>query len=240
MRMLLIAALLPLTAGCHASWEKDGERVAPSGKDGTRNFAASGFTGVDLRGPDDVDVKTGATFSVIAEGDAKALDELDIRIVDGVLRIGRKQQGGKWNNRDDGVRVHVVMPKVTSASVSGSGDLSVERAEGDFEGAVAGSGNLKIAALAAGNTELSIAGAGDINASGTAAKLTASIAGSGDIDVPGLTATGAEISIVGSGSVKGVVKGAASVSILGSGDVELSGGAKCAITKVGSGEARCS
>ena len=63
MRLFLIAAaMLPITA-CHASWEKDGPTAHAKGTGATRSYDATGFTGVDLRGSDDVDVKAGASFS---------------------------------------------------------------------------------------------------------------------------------------------------------------------------------
>ncbi len=239
MRFLLIAALLPATA-CHASWEKEGHAIQPSGKGATRSFAASGFTGVDLRGPDDVDVKTGPDFRVTAEGDSAILDQLEIQVVNGSLRVGRKDNQGSWFSNDPGVKVHVVMPKLTTAGVAGSGDLSIDKAEGDVRAEIAGSGNLSIASLNSGETDFSIAGSGDLNASGSARNLKVSIAGSGDVAAEGLTATSADISVVGSGNVRSVVKGEAQVSIAGSGDVELTGGARCQVSAMGSGEAHCS
>jgi len=238
MRLLLIAAMLPITA-CHASWEKDGPTAHSSGSGATRTYEAAGFTGVDLRGSDDVDVKAGNSFSVTAEGDPKVLDILEIKVVDGTLRVGRKSGNFGWSD-DHGAKIHVVMPKLNLASVSGSGNLTVDRAEGDFTGSIAGSGNLDVAALNANAAKLSVAGSGDMTLAGTVGKLTASIVGSGDIDGEKLTASGASISIVGSGNLSGVVKGGASVSIAGSGDVDLKGGAQCAVNAVGSGEAHCS
>ncbi|RYD54260.1 MAG: DUF2807 domain-containing protein [Sphingomonadales bacterium] len=243
MRLLMIAMLplLATTAACQSKWEKEGASVPASGPGAARTYAASGFTGVDLRGSDDVDVKMGNAFSVTAEGDPKLLDQLDIQVVNGVLRVGRKDSKDGWfGHNDRGARIHVVMPKLASASVGGSGNLSVERAEGDVSAAVSGSGNLTIADLRGGMSSLSVAGSGDIDVAGVTEKLAASIAGSGDIDSTRLTANSAEVSIAGSGDMKGVVKGGAAVSIVGSGDVELTGGAKCAVSAVGSGEARCS
>ncbi|TGX54700.1 DUF2807 domain-containing protein [Sphingomonas gei] len=237
MRMLLIAALLPLAA-CQSNAERQGNATEVSGTGATRSFAASGFTKVDLRGPDDVDVKTGTNFAVTAEGDSKVLDQLDIRVVDGALRVARKD--GNWVGNDRGARVHVVMPKLGAATLGGSGDLTIDRAEGDFHAAAAGSGNLTIADLRAGSADLSLAGSGDLTVAGSASKLSVSVAGSGDIDAKRLTAASADISIAGSGNVFGTVKGPASVSILGSGDAELGGGAKCSVNALGSGEAHCS
>lgn len=235
---LLVLALLPTTAACHASWEKDGHSVKPSGVGTTRNYEASGFTKVDLRGPDDVDVKNGAQFAVVAEGDSAVLDRLEIKVVDGTLRVGRRP--GFSMSSDNGVKVHVTMPRVEGASVSGSGNMRVDRAEGAFKAAIAGSGNLGVDALSATDVDLAIAGSGDLTVAGTANRIDASIAGSGDIDAAKLTAKGASIAVMGSGNMRGVVNGGASVSIAGSGDVDLTGGAKCSVSAVGSGEAHCS
>jgi hypothetical protein len=238
MRELWIIALLPLAA-CQSNWEK-GQAAQPSGSGASRSFAASGFTSVELRGPDDVEVKTGGNFAVTAEGDPAVLDQLDIRVDEGTLRVGRKDRND-WSMRGSkGVKIRVTMPRLTGASVAGSGNLTADRGEGTFGGAIAGSGNLDIGELRATTADLSIAGSGDLRVAGSAEKLSAAIAGSGDIDAKGLTAAGADISIAGSGNVLGTVKGQASVSIVGSGDVELGGGAKCEVSKLGSGEVRCS
>ena len=240
MRLLLIAAVaLPLGA-CHASWERDGgHTVQASGTGATRSYAASGFTGVDLRGSDDVDVRFADAFSVKAEGDPKVLDQLDIRVEGSTLKVGRKDNSG-WNwHSDRGAKISVTLPRLVAASVAGSGNMTVDRGEGDFSGSIAGSGDLRIGQLKGGAVDLSIAGSGNLTAAGTATSLNTSTAGSGDIDASGLTATSAKVSVAGSGSVRGTVNGAADVSIMGSGDVDLGGGAKCNVSAMGSGEAHC-
>jgi hypothetical protein len=244
MRILLItAAFLPLAA-CHASWDHDGAGGGYNAKNAgpmtSRTYDLAGFTAVDLRGSDDVDVKVGPAFSVKAEGGANVLDDLEITVANGTLRISRKSHSGWHWGDSDGAKIHVTMPAINAASVGGSGDLSVDRTQGNFKGAIGGSGNLTVAAIGGGDVDLSIGGSGDLVASGTAGKLSAAVAGSGDIDAKGLTATSASVSVVGSGSVTGTVKGDADISIAGSGDVNLGGGAKCRVSAVGSGSANCS
>lgn len=253
MRILLLAAALVPLAGCHASWDHDGasngngtsqasrDAIPAQGAGATRTFAAKDFTEVELFGPDNVDVKYGATFSVSAEGDPKMLDELDITVRNGTLRVGRKSQGWGWNRSDgNGVRVTVTLPKLTAAKLTGSGDLTADKGEGDFDAELTGSGNLTVAALTGGNVDLEATGSGDLKVSGTAARFEADVMGSGDIDARGLSVTAAKIDIMGSGNVYGTVKGEAKVSIMGSGDAELTGGAKCNTSAMGSGEAKCS
>lgn len=240
MRILLItAAFLPLAA-CHASWDKDGtEQAKASGPSTTRSYPLADFNSVELRGSDDVKVAVGPAFSVKATGGANVLDDLEITVVNGALRIDRKD-GKSWSfGHDKGVTIHVTMPAISAASVAGSGDMDIDRAQGDFKGAIGGSGNLTVDAIVGGDVDLAIGGSGDLKVGGTANRLSAAVAGSGDIEARGLTATSANVSVVGSGSVTGTVKGDAEVSIAGSGDVDLSGGAKCKVSAVGSGEARC-
>ena len=227
-------------AGCNFANGMSGDVVQPSGSGGTRNFDVSGFTGVSLRGSDDVEVKTGANFAVTAEGDSALLDKLEIRKDGDTLRIGRKDGDWKWGG-NKGAKITVTLPKLLSASVAGSGDMIVDQAQGDFDGSIAGSGNLTVAQFRGGKADLSIAGSGDLRiAAGEASEIDASIAGSGDIDAPTLKAARGDISIAGSGSIRAQITGEADISIVGSGDVELTGGAKCSVSKMGSGSARCS
>jgi hypothetical protein len=55
------------------------------------NFTVGGFDRISLSGSPDVTVVTGRTPSVRAIGEQKALDRLDIRVVDGTLQIGSKR-----------------------------------------------------------------------------------------------------------------------------------------------------
>ncbi len=238
-RIALVATAALSLSACNFANGMTGDVVQPSGQGGTRSFQVADFTGVSLRGADNVEVRTGA-FSVTAEGDTALLDRLEIRKDGSTLRIGRKD--GEWNwGGDKGAKIVVTLPALASADIAGSGDMTVDQAKGDFSGAVAGSGNLTLASLAGGKADLSIAGSGDINVGGgTATKLDVSIAGSGNVGAAGLKASGANISIAGSGNVRAQVSGDADISLVGSGDVELTGGAKCSVSKMGSGDARCS
>jgi hypothetical protein len=241
MRAYLFAALLPLAACGNIGGDDDqGGGVQPTGSGNARSFQVSDFTGVELAGPDDVDVRVGAGFSVRAEGDEDQLAKLKVERDGDTLKIGRIKRGGFSWSSGDGVKVYVTMPRITAAELAGSGNLSVDRAEGAaFEGELAGSGNLSIAQLAVREAKLEIAGSGGIKAGGTTGALKIEIAGSGDVDAAGLSASSADISIAGSGNIRAKVAGPAKVSIMGSGDVDLGPDAKCSTTKMGSGEVRC-
>ena len=240
MKLAITLAALSLAA-CNgvASGSDSGSKSRPSGSGTTRSFPVADFAKVELKGSDDVVVTTGAAFAVRAEGPSEELDRLEISSDGTTLRIGRVRSTAMGWSKSEGVTVHVTMPSIAGASVSGSGDMTVDRAAGDFSGAVAGSGDLSIAALQGGKVDFSIAGSGGIAAAGTAASLDISIAGSGDVDAGKVRAGRANVSIAGSGNATADIDGPAEVSIMGSGDAVMGKGAKCSTSKMGSGEARC-
>lgn len=234
MRVMLFAMLVPLAA-CSASAREGDEGTAAS-----RTFAVRDFTGVELHGSDDVDIKIGNAFAVRAEGPQKVLDRLEIERIGNTLRIGRKKDGNWSWGYSKSARIFVTMPRIATARVTGSGDMTVARAEGpSFAASSAGSGNITVAALKAPEVELSVAGSGDIDATGQTNRLEINITGSGEVKARGLKAKSANVSIAGSGAAIADVAGPAAVSILGSGDVDLGAGATCTTTKVGSGDVRC-
>lgn len=235
--MIALLAAVPLAA-CSVS---SGKTPTPgSGTGNSRTYAVADVTGVALRGSDDVDVRVGAGFSVRAEGPAKELDRLRIVREGDTLKIGRVDQAGlRWNSGEH-ITVFVAMPRLVSAETAGSGDLKIDRVDGQrFDGSVAGSGDLDIAALKVREAKLSVAGSGDITAKGIAGSLEASIAGSGNVDARGVKAGSADVSIMGSGDVNADVTGTAKVALTGSGNADLGKAARCETTKTGSGEVHC-
>jgi hypothetical protein len=240
MRKLLLLAALPLAACSSHGSGADAAGVPASGSGTSRSYAVSGFSGVDLRGSDDAEVRVGGAFSVRAQGPSDMLDDLQI-VKDGdTLKIGRKSHSGFHWGAGRKVKVFVTMPSIASAGVAGSGDMTIDKvAGGAFSGSTAGSGDLSIQHLEAASADLSIAGSGSISAAGRVQQASLSIAGSGDIDAGGLALDEAKVSVAGSGDVKAMVNGHAKVSMMGSGDVDLGGGATCDVSKMGSGTVTC-
>ena len=240
MRLLMLAAVLPLVACSPGSDHDSKPGVAGSGTGTTRTYAVTDFTSVDLRGADDVDVRVGSGFSVRAEGPSEILDRLSINRDGDTLKIGRINSSGiNWSSKGK-VTVYVTMPRIAEASLAGSGNFTIDRVEGqEFEGEIAGSGNLSIAALAVQTAKFDIAGSGNTKVAGTAKRLSIEIAGSGDVDAAGVKAEGADVSIAGSGNVKADVTGPAKINLMGSGDVNLGQGARCTTSKMGSGRVTC-
>lgn len=241
MRLIALIAILPVAACSYAADHDSKPGIAGSGSGSTRSFAVADFTNVDLRGSDNVDVRVGTGFSVRAEGPSSELDKLKIEKVGDTLKVGRIEGNSfHWGGDHKGVTVFVTMPRIAEANIAGSGDMSVDRVDGQsFTGNSAGSGDLEVAALNVQAGDFSIAGSGNIKAKGSAKHLKLAIAGSGDIDAGGVKAEGAEVSVAGSGGIRADVTGPANVSVVGSGDVDLGSGAKCTTSKMGSGDVHC-
>ncbi len=233
------AILIPVLMLGACSMGKAGESP---GQPGTRNFQVGTFEKISLTGSPNVVVTVGGSPSVRAEGDGKLLEKLEVKVENGILRIGYEK--GNWSfgrRKDHGpVTVHVSVPSLAGAAVAGSGDMKIDKVQGgDFAGEIAGSGEIELASLSARNASFSIAGSGGVTANGTAETADFSIAGSGDIRAAGFQVKRAKVSIAGSGNVETRATESASVEIMGSGDVLVTGGGKCSVNKMGSGDVRC-
>lgn len=238
-RRIVTAAVVALLAGaCHVGSKAEDREPGP---EVSRSYQVGAFDKLAVSGPYEVNVVTGGQPGVSAKGGSNLLDETEVLVENGTLKIRPKKRGGIHFNWHDGKAVFTVnAAALHGAAIAGSGGVSVDKIAGDFDGAVAGSGDLKLGSVAGGKIKLNIAGSGDVEAAGKADSVDLSIAGSGDIRVGGLAARTADVSIAGSGNIAANASESADVSIMGSGDVEISGGAKCSVSKAGSGNVRCS
>jgi hypothetical protein len=240
MRKSIAAAVIAasaLTSGCGRAHSEDATV--------SRNYQIGNFRQIEVAGPYDVEVRTGANPGVAARGSQKLLERTLVEVEGDKLVIRPQHDKGffhfGWSSHGNASFV-VTVPQLSGATIAGSGGIKVNQVRGDsFEGSVAGSGDLDIASLDVKSLKLSIAGSGGVKAGpGKAANAEYEIAGSGDVDAAAVAAQTAKISIAGSGNVKAQASGAANVDIMGSGDVDVTGGAKCTVSKMGSGDARCS
>jgi hypothetical protein len=240
-KSLALAAVAACTAlsGCGRVHAEDGGATV------SRNYQVSNFQKIEVAGPYDVRVRTGANPSVSASGSEKLLGRTVVEVKGDKLLI-RPEQSKGWFHFGWSTHGHanftVTVPQLSGATIAGSGDIKVDKVQGDrFEGTVAGSGGIDVAAMNVQTLKLAIAGSGSAKAgAGKAQSAEYEIAGSGDLDAGAVQTQQAKVSIAGSGSVKAHAASTADVSIMGSGDVDVSGGAKCNVSKAGSGNVRCS
>jgi len=237
-RTATFAAAALAASACH--FGANAEERDP-GSSVSRTYQVGAFDKIEVAGPYDVNVATGGAPSANATGGDKLLDETEVVVEDGTLKIrAKKNNGMRWNWGKKGkAQFTVTTAMLHNAGIAGSGRITVDKIDGDFKGDVAGSGDLRLAAVNGGTVELSIAGSGKITAAGKSAATKIDIAGSGDVDTGGLAAKTAEVSIAGSGNVQAQASDSANVEIAGSGNVKVTGGAKCSVSKAGVGNVTC-
>ena len=236
-RSASIAAIAMLASACHFGRDAE-EREA--GTEVSRNYQVGAFDKIEVAGPYEVYVVSGGQGGISAKGGENLLAETDVIVEDGTLKIiPKKRKGMRWNWKGGKAVFTVNAGALRGAAIAGSGGISVDKVAGDFEGDVAGSGDMRLGQVEGGKVKFSVAGSGDVRAAGKADSIDISIAGSGDIDTAGLATRTADVSIAGSGNVTANASESAKVSIMGSGDVEVTGGAKCSVSKMGSGNVRC-
>lgn len=243
-------AILPLAVvtGCNGAAPSDEKQREQSGRSAsmgpitTQTFDLSGFTEVEVAGPDDVTIRRGDAFSITARGRKEDLDRLEIKLDGPDLTIGRKREGFSLSRNDaDDIVIAITLPRLTKVRLTGSGTIDADHVDGDaVEAVVTGSGDLKVARLTGKRADVTVSGSGDIEIGGGAVGAgELSVTGSGDIDAEGLVATTLEASITGSGNIDAQATGTADIRILGSGDVTIGGGATCSTRQMGSGTATC-
>ncbi|HEV2080149.1 MAG TPA: head GIN domain-containing protein [Allosphingosinicella sp.] len=207
-----------------------------------RSYPVGTFDSVSAAGPHNVVVTVGGSPSVRAQGSADLLDRMEVVVEDGDLEIRPKREyrnNFRWGNQPRST-FYVTAPALKAASVAGSGDMKIDRIQGDrFSGAVAGSGKLDVASLRVSRASFSIAGSGDVSARGSAGDLDLSVAGSGNLRLREVASQRASVSIAGSGNVDLNAADTAKVSIIGSGDVSVAGTARCTVSKIGAGRVNC-
>lgn len=211
----------------------------------SRNYQVGNFTQVEVAGPFDVNIHTGANPGVSARGNQQLIDRLEVEVRGSKLLIHPRNEHhwfGGWHWTQGKGTISVTVPMVEAAVLAGAGNLNVDNVRGDrFDGKIAGSGDLTVGSVEVGSLKLGIAGSGGAVArGGKAQQADYDIAGSGDVDAQAVQVETLKASIAGSGGIKAHASRTAEVSIMGSGDVNVAGGAKCSVSKAGSGSVTCS
>jgi len=225
MRRLVLATLLLSVAAPACAAERD--------------FPNAGFDKVDLAAAAKVDIHSGARFAVHASGDPKWLDLLNIRVVQGTLVIGWNRDHINMNGHDP-IHIQVSMPRITGATLSGAGTITVDRADGpDFAATIRGAGTIDLPVLHAERARFEMGGAGKIMAAGSAGSVDARVHGFGAIELAGLAARAGRFDMSGTGSIKARVDGPADATMNGVGSIDVVGNPRCTVHKNGLGSVHC-
>jgi hypothetical protein len=180
------------------------------------------FEGIDLNIAADVYLTEGAVQEVKITGKTDAIAKLEREIDNGIWEIEFDECV-----RNHDIEIHITMPKLTSVSISGSGDVIGETAfnstDENVDFKISGSGYLSLE-MNANKIHTKISGSGDARLSGSATEHELKISGSGSLNGFGLVATDQITTISGSGSAEVFVDGGIlDAKISGSGKVYYKG-----------------
>lgn len=240
------AATLGLLSACDDSivGRISGEKATEPGAVVERAYAAGAFSKIALGAPADVEIRADGPPSIRASGGQNFLDQTEVVVENGTLRIRTKGKNIRWHSSDDKQKLHFVITgagAIEEASLGGTGSIKIDRTSAkSFAGNIGGSGDIKVGGLAVSKASFAIGGSGNVQAAGQAQSTEVDIGGSGDVDASALAAKTAEINIAGRGVVRAQATDTAEVVIVGSGNVKITGGAKCKVSKLGSGDVNCS
>ena len=176
------------------------------------------------------------------KGAQEALDRLRIEVHGGELVISTVRSGWSWNWNRRGQRmvIEVGAATVRSTTLSGPGDLTVDRVKGPrFAAMLSGPGNLGIGALETGQLNVVLNGPGNVTLAGRAETANMALHGPGDIRAGNLTARNAVVQLSGPGDIDATVTGTVQGTSSGPGDITIHGGARCDISRHGPGDVHC-
>lgn len=197
----------------------------------------SGFSGITISGRHNVYITMGNTESLRLEGDATAINEIETKVEDGVLKIRNKKQMNtrSWNNTGK-VNIYIQAKSLNNLVLSGSGNVEVNGKvkSANLSNTISGSGSIEVS-MEVGNYSAVISGSGKISAKGYAKNAKITIAGSGDFDGHNLKTSNSTAKVSGSGDISIIADKQLDAVVSGSGDIRYSGNATVNSTKSGSG-----
>lgn len=207
-----------------------------------RRYTVTDFDRIQVDGPFQVTLATGRPSSAMVSGSNAAVERVSIDVQGRTLRVraNRSAWGGYPGEGAGPVRILLSTQALRSASLAGSGRLSIDKARTmQFDASVSGSGQIDIGAIEADRLALALLGSGKIMVGGKAKSLRAAIQGAGDLQAEGLSVEDAQIDASTSGSIAVAVRRAARVTSTGQGDMTIIGSPACTVKSTGSGLVLC-
>lgn len=208
-----------------------------NGKLITKTFTTSDYDAINLTGFMDVELIAGKEGAISVTAESNLMDLLKIEVKDGKLLLTTRSNANIKTTK--GILIKVPVEKISSATVSGSGeiksDLLIKSATLDLK--VSGSGELKMTVESA-NLKASVTGSGDMELRGRTENLEGSVTGSGDLKAYDLKANNINANVTGSGDISVYCAGGElDARVTGSGDIRYKGNVKQFTSKItGSGD----
>jgi len=198
-----------------------------------RSYMLTDFDRIRVEGPFTVRVTTGPGARGRAVGEQRALDEVNVRVLNRTLVVTRGVNGWGGFPRDAKTvpTIDVSVPMLRSAAVFGDGALTVDRMAGQrIELAVSGAGALSVGAIAADRVDGMLIGSGTMTIAGRALDARFRSSGSGALDASALSAGALTVVAQGSGAARFAARETAKVTATGQGSVRVAGTPACTVS----------
>jgi hypothetical protein len=236
--VIALTGTLALLCAPAVAWDWSfGTQVVGSGQVTQTQRQLTGFKGLSLELPSNVEIVQGDTESVLIETDENIAPLIETVVENGQLNIRSMPRSKSFKPTSLKITVHV--RTIERISISGSGDVRAEKLQSaTLETRISGSGDIHIGTLDADSLTVAISGSGDFFAGGRADNARLSIAGSGDVKTGTLAAKNVTVKIAGAGDAKVWASETLNVQIAGSGDVDYYGDAAVSQSVAGSGRVR--
>ena len=124
MRSLIAAAAIGAFTATGACSQNRQESPGPTV---SRDFQVGNFNKIEVAGPYDVQVRTGAAASASARGPEKMIERMVVEVKDGKLQIHPRETKGfnfHWGSNGN-VELIVTVPQLSAASIGGISSCSV-------------------------------------------------------------------------------------------------------------------
>lgn len=208
----LICTVLILVASVSCGLQR--EDVGPY-QDDKRTFGMTNFDRLDMGSAFIITVQAGTEFQIIAEGDRRNLDDLDVYTRNGTLYARYHNS----RSRKYETSFTIVMPTLRGVSFSGASQSTINGFDNlnelDIQLSGASKGQF---ALQAREVDLTLSGASNLELNGEGVEMEADLAGASTLKAFSYPVKTADLNVSGASN--------ASVSVSGTLDVEASGASK--------------
>ncbi|MBF7093181.1 DUF2807 domain-containing protein [Flavobacterium sp. ALJ2] len=232
---LLICSIFFLSTVANAQWSK--ERIKGNGKVITDSRSTASYDDIKVMGSFDVDLVAGKEGAITVKAEENLQPYIKVEVEGNVLKIYTEKNKNISSSIGKNIQVTIPFEKISSVTLSGSGDVKSKNVikSDTFTAALSGSGNLNLD-INTKTFDLKVSGSGDVVLKGNTETFTTKLSGSGDIDSDALKAKSVDITISGSGDSKVFCSENLKARVSGSGDIKYKGDPKTKDTKVsGSG-----
>jgi hypothetical protein len=205
-------------------------------KAATRNYSVTSFERVRVEWPYAISLVTNSAPFARASGTQTALDAVSIRVEGTTLIIQANRSAWGGSNASPGpVLIAVGTHDLRTASISGSGSLSIDRVRGlEFALSVGGAAEGRVANADVDRFKLAVNGSGKVTLSGKAPALTATVLGPAVVDATGFLSKDAIIAAQGASTVTFTATNSAKITAAGTANVAVSGNPACTVKALGS------